>query len=63
MTPRHFGILGPIRQNCTFLDVSFIYQNYQPSIDFQYVAEILTPSNQCILIFAEHMRFDDVIKE
>ena len=63
MTPRHFGILGPIRQNGTFFDLSFIYQKYQLSIDFQYVAEILTLSNQCIYIFAENMHFDDVIKE
>ena len=48
MTPRHFGILGPIRQNGTFFELSFIYQKYQLTIDFQYVAEILTLSNPVV---------------
>ena len=46
-----------------FFEASFIYQQYEPSIGFQWVAEILTLSIQCIWTVAEHKRFDGVLKE
>ena len=63
MTPHHFAPLGVIRPNVTFFEVSFIYQKDEPSIDFQKLAQILTPSITCISTSARYIRFDDIIKE